>query len=155
VNPDEKKRLGAALRGVYWAFEDYERPVDPGFCRLCHDDNERRYYQDTPLEEFTEDMARRLAWESADHWSSIEVFKHYLPVILDRLAPPNHLDDMTDTHWMDTLKWHKAETWSKPERTAIGAYARCVLDLVPESELPVVTEFRAGLKEIVALAERG
>jgi hypothetical protein len=153
VNPAEKKRLGAAIRGVFWAFEHYARPLEPNFCGLCHDDTERRYYQVTPLENFTEDMARRLAWESADHWSSTEVFKHYLPVILERLAPPNHLDDMTYTHWMDTLKWHKFATWSNPERTAIGVYARCVLDLVPEAEHSGIGELRAGLQEIVTLAE--
>jgi len=152
VTAIQKKRLKSAIRKVFWAFDSYPRPEDPDFCGLCYDANEKRFLKVTPLEKFSDDMGRRLTWESADHWASTAVYKHYLPVILQWVAPPRHLDDMTNTHWMDTLKWHGFPTWPAAERGAVGEYVRVVLDLVPESERSDVQEVRAALSELLLLA---
>ncbi len=155
MDPNPDPRLERAIRKAFDTFKVYPRPQNPGFCSYCNTPEELEVLRRTPLEEFDEEMGRQLTWESADHWGSTAVYKHYLPVILQWVAPPRHDEDLFPGHWVEVLKWHGIAAWSAAERGAVEEYVRSVLDLVPESEEPEIRKLRRVLSELLSLTGSG
>jgi hypothetical protein len=119
-------KVTEAVDRIYTVFAAYARPAKPDFCGHCYDPREIEYFRRTPLREFSPEMARSLVWESHDHWQSTEVYKHYLPMILDALAPPRRCEDMYEDHLFDTLRALAFADWPAPEREAFWSFVAAV-----------------------------
>ena len=115
-----------AVRRLYAVFAAYPRPSRIAFCPTCYDKEERAYFETTPLDRFEPEMRRRLASEGADHWEASEAYKHYLPVILEAIAPPLWRDDLYPEQQFEILRGRKVETWPAAEREALRDYAVAV-----------------------------
>lgn len=111
--------LSSAIEKVYQTFSKYVRPAKIKFCTFCYDPDEIKTFVKTPLSEMNSEIRRRLAWESSDHWESLSVYKHYLPVILDRLCPPNQADGLYPEHLFEVLDQLKFKQWEQSEREAV------------------------------------
>ena len=56
-----------------------------------------------PAAKINIDNARALLWESKDHWPSPEVYKRFLPRILEVMAPPETVEDLFPLHLFEVL----------------------------------------------------
>ena len=124
--PTRSDTLRDAVERAYAVFAAYPRPADAGFCTFCYSDATIAYLRATDLRAFDEEHVRRITWESADHWDSTELYKHYLPRIMDALAPPDRCDDLFPEHLFEVLNHHQFERWPPPERQAVIAWIRAV-----------------------------
>jgi hypothetical protein len=75
-----------------------------------------------------QELTRRLAWESSDHWESTEIYKHYLPAILERISPPNHADSLYPEHFFEALSQHNFQRWERPARDAVIHLLACAVE---------------------------
>lgn len=119
-------RLDAALQEVHRVFAAYPRPRVVKFCGFCYTPQEAEILRTTPLDAITGEPARQLLVESADHWESTRVYKHYLPAILRRLVPPGHRDAMYPAHLVETLLWHRVDRWPEPERRVLFEFGQAL-----------------------------
>jgi hypothetical protein len=133
MNAPSPDRLDAALREIDRVFAAYRRPRAVKFCGFCYTPTEAEYFRSTPLDAISAEPARQLLVESADHWESTQVYKHYLPVILRRLVPPGHLDAMYPAHLLETLQWHRVDRWPEPERVALAEVGKALTAVLKES----------------------
>jgi hypothetical protein len=113
------ENLSCAIERVYQTFRKYVRPAEIKFCTFCYEPDEIKSFLETPLSEMNSEIRKTLAWETSDHWDSLDVYKHYLPVILDRLSPPNQADGLYPEHLFESLYKHKFQHWEQSEREAV------------------------------------
>lgn len=66
--------LRAATEDACSTFETYRRPGEASFCTFCYDETEIAYLRATDLRAIDGEHARRIAWESADHWDSVDLY---------------------------------------------------------------------------------
>jgi hypothetical protein len=124
--------LRGAVEEAYSTFAKYLRPVDASFCTFCYDEREIAHLRSTDLRAIDGEHARRIAWESADHWDSLDLYKHYLPRILDALTPPDRCDDLYPEHLFEVLNYHQFARWPEVEKRSVLAWIRAVGgDLAP------------------------
>ena len=121
------RMIPPALHRVRAVFGLYPRPEAVPFCGFCYTPSEIEYFRKTPLFDFDADHARSLLVETADHWESTPVYKHYLPVILGKLIPPGHGDALYPAHLFETLGWHRYSTWPSAERDAVADFIEALL----------------------------
>jgi hypothetical protein len=120
------EQLAGCMDRIYAVFAGYARPPKPSFCDFCYDREEIEYFQSTPLKQFNPEMARRLIWESSDHWQDTPTYKHYLPLLLEHLAPPIRCEPLYPEHLFETLRAHDFRTWPGPECEALWTYVVAV-----------------------------
>ncbi len=118
--------LEAAADALYTVFSTYGPGRD--FCMFCYSDLEIRTITGTPVHELNADYARKLLWETGDHWQDSDVYRHYLPRILEALGPPESTEDLYPAHLFETLKYHQFEKWPEHERLVV----RCFLLVLSE-----------------------
>ncbi|MEM7165843.1 MAG: hypothetical protein AAF581_10285 [Planctomycetota bacterium] len=73
-----------------------------------------------------DDTARRLLWETGDHWENAKVYRHYLPRILEALAPPQRCEDLYPAHLFETLTYLRFRDWPATEQQMVKDYLRLV-----------------------------
>ena len=112
--------LQATIDRLYEVLRDC--PTGRDFCTFCWDPEELAHVKTTPVRELSEDMARKLLWETANHWETAVVYKHYLPRMLDALAPPDSVEDLYPLHLFETLESLRFKWWPDREREALGAF---------------------------------
>lgn len=105
------------IKLAYSVFKNYAPMNDS--CTFCYDQEEIEYYQTQPVQEIEVSRARKLLWETGDHWESSEVFRYYLPRILEILFPPYKEEELYPGHLLETLKYHQFKLWAKPERELV------------------------------------
>jgi mannose-6-phosphate isomerase-like protein (cupin superfamily) len=137
-------KLADAIDRIYSVFAGYERPPMVDFCTFCFEPREIDYFRRTALKEFEPDMARRLVWESSDHWQDTSTYKHYLPMILDSLAPPRRCDAMYEDHLFETIRAHGFAGWPVAEREAFRAYVLAVHDALHETDPREAQEWKTA-----------
>lgn len=115
---------------LYDVFARYSFPGE-SFCTFCYSPEEIEHITRTPLAELDQQTSRVLLWEASDHWESSEVYRHYLPRVLEILGPPWFEDDMYTSHLFETLHGLDFHAWPHPEREAVVEYL--------ESITPVMT----------------
>ncbi len=102
---------------MYKIFSDYPSAND--FCTFCYSEKKIEYYKSTPLKDIDIDSSRVLLWETADHWESTDVYKHYLPRLLEIMLPPINEEDMYPGHILETLKFHNFQEWQIKEKLSV------------------------------------
>ena len=125
---DKLERLSRAL---YAQFAVYTRPEKLDLCRFCHDEADVDYLRTTPLRTINGNYAQRLLWETADHWPSVEVYKHYLPRILESLAPPDPAEALYPEHLFEVLNHHKFVCWPAAEKALVLQYVEAIQNVLP------------------------
>lgn len=133
-----------AVRRVYAVFAAYPRPSKIAFCPTCYDKEERAYFEATALDRFDPEMKRRLASEGADHWETAEAYKHYLPAILEAIAPPLWRDDLYPEQQFEILRGRKVEQWPAAEREALRDFAIAVESDLKASSPKAAQDWRAA-----------
>lgn len=123
---DFPRRLSDALDGLSRVFEAYTRKEGITFCGFCYDPAEIEKFKSLPLGKFDTEAVQRLVWETADHWHDTPTYKHFLPLILEALAPPRRCEDLYPEHLFETLNWHKFSAWPAAEREAVREYIEAV-----------------------------
>ncbi len=125
-NPEPRSaELESAIDKLYEQFSIYDgKGMD--FCGFCYSEEEIHYLMSTPTAEINTDKARKLLWEVCDHWGLVVNYKHYIPRLLEVLAPPESQDDLYPLHLFETLEHLKFSTWPAKEREAVMAYLDAV-----------------------------
>ena len=137
-------RLTSALQMVAEAFAPYPRPARIDLCGFCYTQEELDDLNATPSDKLEGDLLRRLNWETADHWDSTDLYKHFLPLILGYLAPPGYTEVMYPAHLFETLSWHRFPSWPAREREAVGCYIEAFLKVLEELDVPDRKEWQAA-----------
>ena len=110
---------------LYGAFERYSFPGDV-FCGLCYTQAEIDYITNTLVRAIDQEHGRTLLWETADHWQSADVYRHYLPRLLELIGPPWFLDDIYPRHLFETMLALGFHRWPEPERRVVIDYLTAV-----------------------------
>jgi hypothetical protein len=131
----------AVVHELYAVFETYRRPEREMFCAFCYEDAEIEYFCATELRSIDEEYARRLVWESADHWENSAMYKHYLPRILEALSPPSRIEDIFPEHLFDVLHAHCFHRWPENERMAVLRWVQVVSAAILRSSNKVDPEW--------------
>lgn len=119
------------IEALYEVFSKYD--TGTGFCTFCYSNEDIKVVTETPLRELDIEISRKLLWETGDHWENSEVYRHYLPRILQILAPPISEEDLYPAHLFETLRYHNVNLWPEPERKALGKYLRELTPYIGES----------------------
>jgi hypothetical protein len=106
---------------IYEVFARYDY-TGKDFCGFCYTPDEIEYIMHTPINLIDLDHGRKLLWESADHWENADVYRHYLPRLLELMGPPWFLDDMYPSHLKETLLKMGFYLWTRLERKAVVVY---------------------------------
>ena len=118
-------RLAEYIKNIYKAFNGYKYSGRK-FCGFCYYEEEIERITSTSIQAIGIEDARRLLFESADHWESAEVYKHYLPRILEILGPPVYMEEMIPGHLMRTLGEFRFNEWLPEEKVAVSAYLKAL-----------------------------
>ena len=141
-------QVSEAVERIYSVFGPYARPEKADFCADCYDPREIEYFRKTPLRGFDAGMARSLVWEAHDHWPNLETYKHYLPLILDSLAPPRRCADMYEDHLFDNLRALGFQEWPVSEREAFWAYVVAVQDALVKIDAQEAEEWKVAASKL-------
>jgi len=114
---DAARRHAHGVGELYRAFERYARP-QLALCTHCYSDDEIAHYQRVPLRELAGGPARRLLWETGDHWQSTDVYRHFLPRLVE--LHEAGMRDLYDGHFAEVLAYHRVTTWPTDERRALA-----------------------------------
>jgi hypothetical protein len=108
------------------------RYTEPGmsFCSYCYSDSMLQRIRLTPLRQLSPDDARTLLWESWDHWESQDIYRHYLPRMLQILGSPFWEEDLYMGHVFETMLSLGVAGWPADERLAITTYLRKLASLI-------------------------
>ena len=114
----------SAIRPVEHLYRTFGRYTAAGekFCPCCYDPDEWREISGTPPRLLSVDRARKLLWETADHWESADVYKHYLPRVLEVMLPPLNVEPLYPLHVSETLVSLRFHEWPENERNAVIEY---------------------------------
>ncbi len=117
--------LGELIGVLYATFAPYS---DPGssFCSLCYTPAEARRITTSCVSALSPDDARKLLWESWDHWENADIYRHYLPRILAILGPPDLEEDLYPAHVCETLDFMGFHNWLPSEQNAVLSYLEAV-----------------------------
>src|SRR5262245_26692505 len=121
---------GLAANRLYEVFARYTSPGQ-GFCTFCYTPEDINHITTTPISVLDAEHGRKLLWEAADHWESADVYRHYLPRILELLGPPWSVEDLYPLHLSETLIALGFREWPEEEREAVLEqleHLRSVLD---------------------------
>lgn len=140
------------LQALYDVFAAYPRPSTEGFCTYCHDDARIRGWLRTPLRELTGAETRPLLWEAADHWPSVAAYKHFLPRMLEVMAPPLAEAPLYPRHVFETLTAQGFSTWPAREREAVLRALEANAQLAQSADLHEVLRAFGSQPDVVDLA---
>ena len=115
--------LSMLVDDLYEVFSTY-RNSGRAFCTYCYSESEVQLIKRTPLRQLGKDEARRLLWESSDHWESQDVYRHYLPRMLEAMGPPLWVEDPFVEHLFDTMRALDFQSWPLAERIAVTTYLK-------------------------------
>src|SRR5262245_48413503 len=138
--------LQNAIDRAYAVFAD--RPAGGNFCTHCWGEDEIAHVTTTPVRQISAESARRLMWETADHWESSEVYRHYLPRILDGLAPPDPIEDILPGHLSDVLLGLAFRFWPEPERACVHEFLDAVTPLLTFCSADDEREWEKGRRKL-------
>jgi len=142
--------LPMATKQVYEVFRRYTNSGTE-FCSFCYTEEDKVRITSTKLADLVEEDLRTLLWETANHWENANVYRHYLPRILDALGPPLSVDDIYPAHLFETLLALGFGEWATVEKTSVVEYLLAVkpfLDLDQDEE----KEWEAGLTSLALTA---
>lgn len=142
----ESTEVRTALGRLYDLFAS--RPAGNDYCGLCWGPEEVAYLTTTPVQAISDEMAGKLLWETGDHWQNPEVYQHYLPRMLEALAPPGPVDDCYPLHLFETLEYLGFAHWAAVEKEAVYAFLDAVTPVLPFHDAADREEWEQGCARI-------
>ncbi|MBI3857291.1 MAG: hypothetical protein HY293_16515 [Planctomycetes bacterium] len=136
--------LPSAIERLYGVFSAYARPEKVTFCGFCYTPEQIHHLQVAPLREIDPQITRRLIWEVSDHFDNTQAYKHYLPRILEHLAPPIRCEDLFPEHLFETMKAQGFADWLPTERAAFWDYAVAVAESLKEIDGTAAREWETA-----------
>ena len=116
------------------------------FCDFCYTKEEWREISRTPVSALSVEHSQKLLGETADHWESPDVYKHYLPRVLEVLSAPWNAEPIYPLHLSETMLALKFSEWSPNEQQAVVDYlSECTPNLRWLSHPENQKEWAAGL----------
>jgi hypothetical protein len=110
-----------ATQNLYAVFRQYTNSGKE-FCGFCYTAQEIKRITCTELDRLDSEDCRKLLWETADHWESTEVYRHYLPRILESIGPPLMVKDLYPEHLFETLISLNFSDWPENEKKTVLDY---------------------------------
>jgi hypothetical protein len=143
----EEAHWDPTIRGAVERLYDIFRRYPPGsdFCTYCYTADEIDYITSTSVRDIDEDTARTLLWETGDHWESADVYRHFVPRILEVLAPPYSVSDIYPGHLFEVLQYHDFSTWPPDEKKAVISFLEAVTPFVEHAVSDEWTDSYKGL----------
>ena len=92
------------------------------FCDFCYSAEEWKLISRTPVSLLGVEHGRKLLWETADHWENADVYRHYVPRMLELLGPVWNVEDLYPLHLFETLIAMGFRQWSGEEQDAVIVY---------------------------------
>jgi hypothetical protein len=108
-----------AVDELYRVFARYPRPERVSPCTFCWDQREIEALRASRLRAIDPELVRSLLWETADHWESVDAYRHYLPRLLEAMTPAVGVEDMYPVHLFETLSWLGFAGWPADEKEAV------------------------------------
>jgi hypothetical protein len=143
--------LSAALERLYRVFGSYRYPGSD-FCDFCYTEPEIQRITGSDLRSLSEDDSRTLLWQTSNHWESPEVYKHYLPRILEVVGPPLFVEEIFTGHLTETLRALGFTRWPEEEKTAVIDYLLLITPFLALDSDEDRNEWGAGLAAIAGTA---
>jgi hypothetical protein len=135
-------------------YEVFARYAYPGqwFCGFCYTPEEVEYFTSTPVAEIAAERGRTLLWECEGHqWHNPDIYRHYLPRLLELLGPPWNLNTIFPSHLSETLLALKFREWPAVEREAVLAYLTAMTPHITRAfDEEERAAWQAGLNELQA-----
>lgn len=125
--------MSMVVESLYSAFQRYQRPAKVDFCGFCYEAVEIEYFRDTPLRQMEPDKVRRLLWETGEHWATTDLYKHYLPRILEILTPDIGVEDIYPEHLFEVLNCHLFREWPATEKQSVLRFVAAMEDSLPSA----------------------
>ena len=95
------------------------------FCDYCYSAEEWTQISRTPVGLLEVEHGRKLLWETADHWENADVYRHYVPRMLELLDPVWEVD-LYSLHLFETLIAMGFRQWSGEEQDAVIVYLESI-----------------------------
>ena len=143
--------LESAITQLYEQFSLYS-VKDLDICSACYTMEQVKYLKSTPASKIETQMARKLLWEAKDHWKSVDVYKHFVPRILEVLSPPESEEDLFPLHLFEVLQQMHFFSWLVNEKAALIAYLDVATPLLYKQDFEDASEWADG---VVALKSGG
>jgi hypothetical protein len=141
IDTDLKERIEA----LYTAFRIYNTGGE--FCTFCYSQDEIETIMSTPARELSKELSGKLLRETGDHWPNSEVYRHYLPRILEVMAPPTYEEDLYPEHLFETMKYNQFSQWPIRERELVMEYLEILTPLL-KFDKEDIEEWLRGMKNI-------
>lgn len=109
------------IERTYSVFSKYEKGM-PFACDYCHPEEWQNYYLKTPLKEISGQHGYEMVTEVSDHWTNSDIYRHYLPRILELLGPPNIVDTLCPEFIFNKILDMGFKTWCNEEKTVVHEY---------------------------------
>lgn len=135
------------IQDLYRAFDAYAAEGVFG-CGYCYSQEEVAYYRREPVHLITPEAARIALWETGDHWSSSQAYRHFLPRMLEVMGPPYNVEDMYVGHLFETLLFHGFLDWPQGERAAVLAYLAWLQEEIDLSQEGDEEEWHKGMADL-------
>lgn len=143
--------LSSAIDQLYCVFQPYSQLGT--FCTFCYGDEEIRHIQETELRSLNPELSLKLLWETGNHWDNSSVYKHYLPRILEILAPPHLIEDLYPGHLVETLCYHKFHDWPPNEQTAVIEFLIAVSNELKYFDEAEKSNWQVGIQRLQNTAQ--
>jgi hypothetical protein len=141
---DTHSRSPAAER-LYDVFSQYAY-AGREFCELCYSAEEWEEITRTPVGLLEVELGRKLLWDTADHWENADVYRHYVPRMLELLGPVSKVEDLYPLHLFETLIAIGFRRWPIEEQDAVIAYLESIgPEIVRRFEENDRTDWTAGI----------
>ena len=101
-----------------------------------------------PLSQIDTKVAKKLLWEAKDLWPSPEIYKYFLPRILEVMSPPESEEDLFPLHLIEVLEQLDFGSWPWKERVVVYKFLKHTAPIIyPDVE--ELNEFNAGISSLV------
>ena len=124
--------VSGLIDSLYKIFQRYGAGDD--FCTFCYSEDEIRTITNTPVRNISNELGGKLLRETGNHWPSSEVYRHYLPRILEVMAPPIYEEDLYPGHLFETLKYHRFSQWPEHEIRLVKKFLVTITPLLKFDE---------------------
>lgn len=115
--PEYDQEMYGKMKSLYGEFEKY--PSTGNWCSFCWSEDYMVYLKETPVKELDDDCVHKLRYETADHYESVDAYKHYLPRIIESMIPPHDSFVYPRIELFERLEHFDYVSWPENEKKAI------------------------------------
>ena len=133
---------------VYEVFASYDSIEDLDVCLTWYTTEQIQLLKSVSVSKIDTVLAKKLLWESKDHWSSTNVYKYFLPRILEVISPPEFQEDLFPAHLIEVLEQLQFKSWFDEEKKVVLKLLKYLSPLIYE-DIDDSAEFNEGLSSLL------